>query len=53
MTHQYEGRDSHSLEQSLALDSIETLRVLDVLWFDRMWKTGIAFSYRETKDNFS
>ena len=39
--------------KTFALDSIETLRVLDVLWFDRMWKTGIAFSYRETKDNFT
>ena len=41
------------LNKAFALDSIETLRVLDVLWFDRMWKTGIAFFYRETKDNFN
>ena len=32
-----------------ALHRIKTLRVLHVLRFDRMWKTGIAFPYSETK----
>ena len=35
--------------KAVALHRVETFRVLDVQRFDRLWNTGIASPYSETK----